>query len=800
MNHNGNAKKKNQPVRVYIRQRPFSEHELTINSTNIIRHMTSTELIIKSGIQEKRYGFDQVFGEETSQKEIYNSVVAPLINCIISGYNCTVFAYGQTGTGKTYTMIGNHTINSVDSTVGLIPRAAVHLFEELEQVNSKIEYTVRISFIEIYNEEVHDLLNNSINLKIFEDPDSKGSVCIKGVKEATVLNLQEVYDWLNLGLVERQTASTNMNRHSSRSHSIFTISVLTRRLTVEGDELITIGKLYLVDLAGSENLARSGSTEIRAREAGNINKSLLTLGKVIKALSQKAQHVPYRDSKLTRILQDSLGGKTKTCMIATISPAGNVWDETCSTLDYAQVARNVSNCPQINENRKQANILKDLKDEISRLRRELATARSGEGFYISRENYEELHNEVELLKSKLENNHKKLEEITKINEELKAENDTKTEKLENLGEICEDLKRELRKKDLQEKRNKSIIDYFESRDRDMKSAAEQLWKVCEVSTKHETLFCQKYENQCAVSLKNATTAKNAYNFFGDSLRTLQNTTNDHIKRQSVSFGEVQASVGCLKENAWKMCRRLSEYSKKIQNESQDTYKLDESHVSDIRKCLESVIVSRFYQMQKNALNELEKYNEMKKQEMEVMSTRCVNSMKQLLNDYMLCVNDVMKNNSSLIESVKSATTSDEEVFATAIDDCKVKTVDFVKNLVADVNNKFACQLNDTNQLKTRYSEEIEGIKAQFTTESDYKVNSIVENLKSAESNQNNYKNAINIFANDILKKIRKEVEDNIQVVSHMGDTPMRQNYKLPKTVEEVLRRSVLVEKFDDNVN
>lgn len=160
--------------------------------------------------------------------------------------------------------------------------------------------------------------------------------------------MEEIYYWLNVGLVEKQTAWTNVNRQSSRSHSIFTISVITRQVTVDGDEIMKTGKLYMVDLAGSENIGRSGSTELRAREAGNINKSLLTLGKVIKALAQKSPHVPYRDSKLTRILQDSLGGKTKTCMIATISAAANVWDETISTLDYAQVARNVSNCPQVN--------------------------------------------------------------------------------------------------------------------------------------------------------------------------------------------------------------------------------------------------------------------------------------------------------------------------------------------------------------------------------------------------------------------------------------------------------------------
>ncbi|KAH0822122.1 hypothetical protein GEV33_000669 [Tenebrio molitor] len=255
--------------------------------------MTNNELVVRSGAVERRYGFDGVFGEETSQKEVYNSVVSPLIDCIIAGYNCTVFAYGQTGTGKTYTMIGDRIETLEDVSVGMIPRSASHLFDELERIDSKIEHTVRVSFIEIYNEEVRDLLTGGgTTVKIYDDPENRGSVCVKGVKEATVFTVQEVNELLQVGLAERQTTSTNVNRQSSRSHSIFTLSVVTRELTVEGDELIKVGKLYLVDLAGSENIGRSGSTEMRAREAGNINKSLLTLGKVIKALAQKAQHVP----------------------------------------------------------------------------------------------------------------------------------------------------------------------------------------------------------------------------------------------------------------------------------------------------------------------------------------------------------------------------------------------------------------------------------------------------------------------------------------------------------------------------
>ncbi|PSN39062.1 Kinesin-like protein KIF11-A [Blattella germanica] len=287
-----------------------------------------------------------------------------MISEVLAGYNCTVFAYGQTGTGKTFTMEGERSQNvdiswDNDPLSGIIPRALSNLFDELRIL--QVEFTVRVSFLELYNEELIDLLSpshDSSKIRLFEDTTKKGSVIIQGLEELLVDNKNQVYSIMEKGSIKRQTASTLMNAQSSRSHTVFSITVHIKENSVEGEELVKTGKLNLVDLAGSENIGRSGAVDKRAREAGNINQSLLTLGRVITALVERAPHVPYRESKLTRLLQDSLGGRTKTSIIATISPALCNLDETLSTLDYAHRAKNIMNRPEINQKLTKKTIIK----------------------------------------------------------------------------------------------------------------------------------------------------------------------------------------------------------------------------------------------------------------------------------------------------------------------------------------------------------------------------------------------------------------------------------------------------------
>jgi kinesin family protein 11 len=315
---------------------------------------------------------------------------------MLAGYNCTVFAYGQTGTGKTYTMSGDmtDTLGILSDDAGIIPRTLYSLFQKLEGTES----TVKCSFIELYNEELRDLLSydDSTKLKIFENEKKGGhSTMVQGMEETYIDSASSGIRLLQSGSHKRQVAATKCNDLSSRSHTIFTMTVFTNRTTDSGENYVTSGKLNLVDLAGSENIGRSGAENKRATEAGLINKSLLTLGRVINALVDKSSHIPYRESKLTRLLQDSLGGRTKTCIIATVSPVRNNLEETISTLDYAFRAKNIRNKPQINSTISKDKLLRDIGMEIQKLKSELIATRHRNGVYMTPDAHDELTMESE---------------------------------------------------------------------------------------------------------------------------------------------------------------------------------------------------------------------------------------------------------------------------------------------------------------------------------------------------------------------------------------------------------------------
>lgn len=413
-------------------------------ATNVVDISGSKEVKVSernSDKLSKTFTFDNVFGPTSKQIDVYNCVVSPLIDEVLSGYNCTVFAYGQTGTGKTFTMLGERGNASsswqTDPLAGVIPRAVGHLIDELRILD--VEYTIRVSFLELYNEELFDLLSpidDNSKIRLYEDSAKKGSVIIHGLEEVTVHSKNEVFNIMDRGTMKRQTAATLMNANSSRSHTVFSITVHMREKAVDSEELLKTGKLNLVDLAGSENIGRSGAVEKRAREAGNINQSLLTLGRVITALVEKAPHIPYRESKLTRLLQDSLGGRTKTSIIATVSPAVCNIEETLSTLEYANRAKNIQNRPEVNEKLSKAQLIKEYTEEIDRLRRDLLATRERNGVYIALENYNEMTKQLELNRQEI---NEKLQ-LVKVLEKEKADKEAVCAELHlTLKETQDDL-------------------------------------------------------------------------------------------------------------------------------------------------------------------------------------------------------------------------------------------------------------------------------------------------------------------------------------------------------------------------
>jgi len=306
---------------------------------------------------------------------VYNVCAAGIVDNVMEGFNGTVFAYGQTGAGKSFTMEG---APDPPELRGIIPNSFKHIFDKISNTENK-QYLVRASYLEIYNEEIRDLLSkdpkNRLDLK--ENADS--GVYVKDLTSFVVKSSQEIDQVMQAGKKNRSVGSTLMNQESSRSHSIFTIIVECQTKGIDGEDHICVGKLNLVDLAGSERQSKTGATGDRLKEATKINLSLSALGNVINALVDgKSQHIPYRDSKLTRLLQDSLGGNTKTVMIANCGPADYNYDETLSTLRYANRAKNIKNKPKINEDPKDA-MLRQFQDEINRLKKELEARQQGKG-------------------------------------------------------------------------------------------------------------------------------------------------------------------------------------------------------------------------------------------------------------------------------------------------------------------------------------------------------------------------------------------------------------------------------------
>ena len=522
----------------------------------------SDETGISAQLNSKKYLLDEVFGPDSKQDEIFKDIVEPLFYDFLKGFNCTVLCYGMTSTGKTYTMTGDEKLynGELSSEAGIIPRVLFNLFENLNENKAKneggsdnstyVDYLVKCSFIELYNEDLKDLLssdsNSSINvekkLKIYDSQNatnqtgltSSSNIFINDVKkrDASSTTLQRVNSFtqptksslngnyinngkriasqqettsrktsltrshsvienntnkyinktnssdinntgggifiqnleefeitepieglklLQRGLKKRKVAATKMNDVSSRSHSIFSITLYKRvnnndsskppgssgsTSSINTSELFRVSKMNLVDLAGSENISRSGAINQRAKEAGSINQSLLTLGRVINALSDSKKgnknlspHIPFRESKLTRLLQDSLGGNTKTALIATISPAKVHLEETISTLEYASKAKNIKNKPQMGSVLFKDLLIKNVAVELSKLKNELYFTKQKEGgIYMEAEKYDSVHRDLENFKIEIQ-------EYKRLNSNLKQQNKLLLLDKENLIDV-----------------------------------------------------------------------------------------------------------------------------------------------------------------------------------------------------------------------------------------------------------------------------------------------------------------------------------------------------------------------------
>ncbi|XP_042221301.1 chromosome-associated kinesin KIF4A-like [Homarus americanus] len=367
------------PVKVAVRVRPLNGRETREGCQECLDVTNGSPQVVVRGT-EKAFTFDFAYSNDCSQAYIYETAVKNVVTNLFKGYNVTVVAYGQTGSGKTHTMGTAYTEGEIPhNEAGIIPRAVRDIFDGVGN-QTECEFMVKVSFIELYKENLFDLLStknrDECSVDIREDP--RGGIKIVGLSEIPVATLDETMKCLEQGALNRATGATAMNAHSSRSHAIFSLHIQQRNKK-EG-ESITCSKFHMVDLAGSERAKKTGATGERFKEGVNINKGLLALGNVISALCEEGGrgHIPYRDSKLTRLLQDSLGGNSHTVMIACVSPADSNLEETLSTLRYADRARKIKNKPIVNRDPQAAELAR-LRQQVQQLQVQLLSSNSHSG-------------------------------------------------------------------------------------------------------------------------------------------------------------------------------------------------------------------------------------------------------------------------------------------------------------------------------------------------------------------------------------------------------------------------------------
>jgi len=464
-------------IRVICRLRPMSEQE---RKTGTIPAVTASserqEVVACKAIGDRQsrqsFHFDHVLSSFSTQRDVFAVTLKPLVRDVLAGYEAAIFAYGQTGTGKTYTMEGD-----LDSSErrGLVPRAAEALIRSLGQGDYR-DYQVLASCLEIYNEELIDLLATQPekDRPKMDVKETGRGVCCVGLSETPVSSVEEIQALIRRAQERRRVAETRLNARSSRSHCLFTFKV-TCRQRVEGGEIEAMGKLHLVDLAGSECARNCGgyATELARvegeRERRNINQSLLTLGRVIAALRDANSRVPYRDSKLTRMLQEALGGGCRTVMIATISPAQCVIDETISTLQYAEQATGIQNKLQSSASmfRPAGNVSPVLDGRCT-----------GFGDMEPRVEINELEMRLEYLNQEVEEAHAAFQQKQREAQELHAQNDAKDAAVKKLSDQLEDATRKFDEKSFMLEKTTAFAD---ERDGDVEKLAEALsstWQRC----------------------------------------------------------------------------------------------------------------------------------------------------------------------------------------------------------------------------------------------------------------------------------------------------------------------------------
>lgn len=770
-------------IQVVVRCRPRNNSERKSGSPQVIDANTRRgEIVVHQELHEKSitktFSFDRVYGPESTQIELYNGVVEPIIAEVLTGYNCTVFAYGQTGTGKTYTMEGERSPDGAlsweeDPLAGIIPRSLHQLFDQLECQDS--EFSVRISFLELYNEELFDLLSNGneqVKLRIFDDSARKGGVLVQGLEEITVHSKNEVYAILEKGSKRRQTAATLMNASSSRSHTVFSVTVHIKENSLDGEELLKTGKLNLVDLAGSENIGRSGALDKRAKEAGSINQSLLTLGRCITALVEKCPHIPYRESKLTRILQDSLGGRTRTSIIATISPALFCLEETISTLDYAHRAKNITNRPEINQKLTKRALIKEYTGEIDKLKKDLLAAREKNGIFLSPENYLGMETKIKTQRESIVELEEKIrscqEEIKKLETMFSDIKEELYEKEAELTVRCQELEHtqsslvETKKNLSQVKREKDETSYLMTEhiktEEMLHGQAKQLISTIENAVDDVEGLHSKLDRKSTIESTNKQTATEFNESFGketsalrDNLHTLKThqleftgSLMESIRGWSVSHGQhvrhIQGLIGTIQSAVGTSSQHHTTVLKeRLSTNTQRVKEMDSSHFEEsFNKACNVLLVTDLMPLI-SELNEAISIHATQHQSV-------LDAVKQKVLDYNDIVCQFESSQSEKLREMESAIEKNKEEQSNKLDSMSLK-------MDSALSKQDSLQQQMFDELSRTVSQWISTAKQAVTIQQQTHNNELKEGLKECRAGHQEISSSLHQSVNDIRSNV-----------------------------------------------
>ncbi|XP_065827584.1 kinesin-like protein KIF15 [Oscarella lobularis] len=543
MSTSGETSSCDDAIKVYLRVRP---QDASDSSEPCLRVADPTTLTLACRPEPRSFTFDHVANVQTTQEEVFAAVAKKIIESCVAGYNGTIFAYGQTGSGKTFTMLGppDESDAFTHRLRGIIPRTFDYLFSLVSREQQKhgdmVNFLLKCSFLEIYNEHVYDLLDNTSTVLNLRENMKRG-VFVDNLTEKNVSNGKEAYEVLTSSWMNRRVAATSMNRESSRSHAVFTIAIESKRKETRGGVAnIRTSQLNLVDLAGSERQRDTRAVGVRLKEAGSINKSLSALGNVIMSLvgvaHGKQRYVPYRDSKLTFLLRDSLGGNAKTFIIANVHPGSKCFGETLSTLNFARRAKMIRNKAVINEDT-MGNI-NQLQAEVKRLKEELALLKTGTSLTPA---------SVTMAADPHNEDRKSAEEykvllVSALRARAKAEHSKKRtdDEVKRLMELCN-------KKDKFIQSNKMILKFREAHINDLQKA---LKKEGTVDLEAETVVLLK---------KQIVELEKKISFHPDVVRL--NILNEQLKRdlkelKSNNADDVEAELNHAREYSFQLEKQL----------------------------------------------------------------------------------------------------------------------------------------------------------------------------------------------------------------------------------------------------